>query len=132
MKNLLLLLLLPTWFLIPSSSPAWACWTVSGTHLYTVDGDTADFRIRIWHGLEVVERVRVLEVNTPETKRATKQAGEKAKAYTEAWLARGPIKIDTCERDAFGRVLGKIYRESGENLAEDLLKSGNGVPFKRK
>lgn len=119
-------------FLLLLSNPAFACWTVTGTAVYTVDGDTADFRIRIWHGLEVLERVRVLEVNTPELKGATKAMGEKAKAFTEAWLARGPVKIDTCERDAFGRVLGRIYRDTGESLAADLLKTGNAVPFKRR
>lgn len=129
MKKLPFLFLL---LLLLLSSPAWACWSVVGEVLKTVDGDTLDARIRIWHGLEVVERVRVLEVNTPETKGLTKVAGQKAKAYTEAWLARGPIKIDSCERDAFGRVLGRIYRENGENLAEDLLKSGNAVVFRRR
>jgi len=108
------------------------CWTVAGQSLMVIDGDTFDARIGIWHGLEVTERVRVLDLNTPEMKNSTKKAAEAARSFTAAWLARGPFKIETCKRDAFGRILAKVYRDDGDSLADALIKADLGAKYGKK
>jgi endonuclease YncB( thermonuclease family) len=106
------------------------CWTAIASPIRTIDGDTAVFTLSIWPGLTAQETVRILLVNTPERRGETREAGDRARAYTAEWLARGPVQIKTCGRDAFGRVLGTVTRGS-EDLGGLLLKEGLAVPFRR-
>jgi len=93
-----------------------------------IDGDTFDASFPIWHTLTSFERVRVLGVNTPERKGATKTEATIAKGFTQDWLNRGPFLVETCKRDSFGRVLGKVFRGDSV-LADELIKNGLGVKF---
>lgn len=108
---------------------ALACWIVTATPIHTVDGDTFDAELEVWLGLFAVERVRVLEVDTPELKGATKPAALGAKQFTADWLAKGKVEIEACRRDAFGRVLGKVTR-GGEYLADALIQAGHARSYK--
>ena len=99
-----------------------------------VDGDTLD--VTIDQGLHThrTERVRLLGVNTPETKGATKMAGRLATIYVEDWLAEAddewPLIVQTARGDAFGRWLARVWRRSdGRELNADLLAAGHAVPF---
>ena len=101
------------------------CWTIQitpGHILRTIDGDTFILTaVRVWPGIAAVdERVRVLGVDTPEL---NQPKGPEAKAFTETWLAQGPIALRVCKRDAFGRLLGEITRD-GVNLADALRAAG--------
>ena len=109
------------------------CWTVSAQPIRVIDGDTFVVTAAVWLASAgdqtVIERVRVLGVNTPERHGATKAAGEAAKAFTEQWLAGGAIRLEVCQRDSFGRILATVMRADGRDLTEDLLEAGLGVPF---
>jgi len=105
------------------------CFIVTARPGRVIDGDTFDAELDIWLGLVAVERVRVLGVDTPELKGATKAAGLVSKQFTETWLSKGTIEIEACRRDAFGRVLGRVNR-GGDYLADALLATGLAVPFK--
>ncbi len=70
-----------------------------------------------------VERVRVLGVDAWEL---DDPRGAAARAFTEAWLGRGPITLTACARDHFGRVLAVVTR-GGEDLADALVTAGHGV-----
>lgn len=107
------------------------CWTVLSQSGTAIDGDTFDTVVPIWIGfgsrsISVSERVRVLGVDTPELTGATKDAALAAKAFTQRWLSQGPFSINACKRDAFGRVLGIVFRD-GQILAEDLITAGQGI-----
>ena len=91
-----------------------------------IDGDTFEAKMTLWPNLYVVERVRVLGVDTPEMKAPTLEAARQAQQFTQAWLAKGPITVEVCKRDNFGRVLGTVTRGQ-ENLATELIKAGFGV-----
>jgi micrococcal nuclease len=108
-----------------------------------VDGDTLDVDIDLGFSMTLVgQRLRLLRVNTPETKGNTREAGMKAKAFTREWLgSHTDIMIRSRkrepghgEKDSFGRYLVEVYgdNESGkqECLNDDLLDSGNAVPFR--
>src|SRR5213594_778399 len=84
----------------------------------------------IWFHLTATERIRVLGVDTPELKGGTEEtraAALKAKEFTAAWLAQGPVTLATCQLDSFGRVLATVTR-GDQNLATLLIQAGLGVP----
>lgn len=105
------------------------CWVVTAGEVgRVIDGDTFQVTVKIWPSLTANETVRVLGVNTPELRGATKAASERAKAATTTWLSKGEFKIEACIRDAFGRLLGKVYRGDSV-LADELVNGGLGVRF---
>ena len=111
----------------PFVSIIFLCWAALATPVRTIDGDTAVFDVRVWPGLTARETVRVLGVDTPERKGATREAGDAARAYTAAWLDGAEVRLYACTRDAFGRLLATVTRaRDGKNLTTDLLESGNG------
>jgi micrococcal nuclease len=90
----------------------------------TVDGDTLDVRVA---GARV-ERVRILGVDTPETKDRRKPVecyGPEAAAYTRQRLAGRDVTLETDAevRDKYGRLLAHVYVD-GARFADELLRGG--------
>lgn len=115
------------------------CWAAPVAEIiHVVDGDTVDLRLAVWAGslreypLSIVERVRLIGVDTPERHGATRDAGNAARAFTAAWLSqhRASLTVWTCRRDSFGRLLGGIAAD-GQTLASALLLSGHAVIYER-
>jgi len=105
-----------------------------------IDGDTivADvidlgYHVQTTAGIEY----RLLRINCPETNRpASRAAGLVAKQFTVDWLAihthhdiDGWLYATTQKTDSFGRFLAEIECGQQHNLSDDLLTSGNAVPF---
>lgn len=104
------------------------CWTWTGVIPgRVIDGDTFEAQVAIAPHHIWYPRVRVLGVDTPELDGATKPAALAAKAFTEAWLSRGPVVLVACKEDHFGRLLATVQRD-GDNLATLLINAGHGVP----
>jgi micrococcal nuclease len=108
-----------------------------------IDGDTIEGDIDLGFSVHLDDqRLRLLRVNTPERKGPTRAAGDRAKAFTERWLAtHSDIVIRSrkrdkqhAERDSFGRYLVEVFGddEGGrqECLNDALLQSGNAVLFR--
>ena len=108
-----------------------------------IDGDTIEGDIDLGFSVGLDDqRLRLLRVNTPERKGATRAAGDKAKAFTERWLANHSGLVirsrkrdkQHAEKDSFGRYLVEVFGddEGGrqECLNDALLDSGNAVPFR--
>ena len=98
---------------------------------YVVDGDTIDAVI---DGTE--ERVRLIGIDTPETKRPDTPVecfGPEATAFTESLLPVGtPIRIerDTVNRDDYGRLLGYVYRATdGVFVNYESIRQGFATPL---
>lgn len=90
-----------------------------GHVMRTIDGDT----FVLWSlGVPPEERVRVLGVDTPELGQPN---ALEAKAFTEAWLAKGPFRFMACRKESFGRWLATIARD-GVSLADELKQRGLG------
>jgi micrococcal nuclease len=101
------------------------------TILKVVDGDTVDIDIK-----GDTERVRLIGVNTPETKHPTKPIecfGPEASAYLTQLLPKGThvrIERDIEARDRYGRMLLYLYRESDNLFINlDLVSHGYGTPM---
>lgn len=82
-----------------------------------MDGDTIPI-FTFAPGGEV--KIRVQGVDTPE--REEPGWGE-ARAFTKAWLQRGPFKVMTCGKRTFDRIEGVVERD-GVSLADELRAAG--------
>lgn len=104
---------------------------ILATVLTPIDGDTLTVRIA---GRR--QDVRLIGVDTPETKHPTKPVqcgGPEASAFTAAQFPRGTrveIARDVEARDRYGRLLGYVYRVSdGLFLNHALLENGLAVAY---
>jgi micrococcal nuclease len=112
-------------------------WVFRARAVNVVDGDTIDVVIDAGFRATRVERLRLLGLNTPERKTPTRAAGDAARAFAMAWLDLAasdgdewPLVVQTEKSDAFGRYLATIWdRATGRCLNDDLIASGNAVPF---
>jgi endonuclease YncB( thermonuclease family) len=91
-----------------------------------VDGDTIDVEIDGRH-----ERVRLIGVDTPETKRPDTPVecfGPEATAFTTSLLAEGtPLRLerDVVGRDDYGRLLAYVHRATdGLFVNAELVRAG--------
>ena len=117
----------------PWLSITFLCWSTLATPIRAIDGDTFVADVRVFVGQTNRETVRILGVNTPERHGATKAAGDAARDFTQAWLDGAEVRLYACQRDAFGRLLATVTRaRDGANLGDDLLATGQAVPFKAK
>lgn len=98
---------------------------------YIVDGDTIDVEIA-----GDVERVRLIGIDTPETKRPDSPIecwGPEASAFITELLPVGSevlVERDTVGRDDYGRLLGYVYRSSdGMFVNVELVRRGFAQPL---
>jgi micrococcal nuclease len=103
----------------------------NATLVDVVDGDTIDVRIG---GRD--ERVRLIGIDTPETKKPDSPVecfGPEATAFTSSLLAPGtPLRIerDVVGRDHYGRLLGYVYRaDDGLFVNDAIIRGGFATPL---
>ncbi|MGA9276732.1 thermonuclease family protein [Ilumatobacter sp.] len=96
-----------------------------------VDGDTVDVII---DGRE--ERVRLIGIDTPETKKPNSPIecfGPEASSFTEQLLPVGTelyIERDIVGRDDYGRLLGYLYRaDDGLFVNDEIVRKGFAQPL---
>ena len=101
------------------------------TVIEVVDGDTIDVRI-----VGRTERVRLIGIDTPETKKPDAPIecyGPEASANTTALLPVGTsvrIERDVVGRDDYGRLLGYVYRlDDGLFVNLDIIERGYATPL---
>ena len=100
-----------------------------------IDGDTLDLMLDKGFRDMSVERIRLAGINCPERHTTTREAGDAAKAYTEAWIAQAgleqwPLVVTTYKTDSFDRYVAVVVRTGDPvSLNDALLASGNAVPF---
>lgn len=94
------------------------------TVIHVSDGDTID--VRFMDGAE--ERIRLLDVDTPETVHPSKPIecfGPEASNHTKERLAIGTIiYLETAGRGKYGRLLAYIWTNDGTLYNEELILSG--------
>lgn len=108
-----------------------------------IDGDTLVMTLDCGLYLYSVQRIRLLDVNCPETRGTSGEELTRAlaaKAYTEAWVderalenpahADYPLWLRTVKADSFGRWLGRVESADGRCLNTDLMLDGHAAPAK--
>lgn len=94
-----------------------------------VDGDTLVISVD-----DKTERVRLLNVDTPETKhpgKAVECLGPEATEFTKRWARPGmsvALSFDEERRDPYGRLLAWVEDADGASLSEALAEAGLGMP----
>ncbi|MEQ1874348.1 MAG: thermonuclease family protein [Ilumatobacteraceae bacterium] len=98
---------------------------------YVVDGDTVDMII---DGVE--ERVRLIGIDTPETKKENTPVecfGPEATAFTQSLLPEGTevyLERDVEARDIYGRLLGYAYLvDTGVFVNLEIVRQGYAQPL---
>jgi len=106
-------------------------WIYNAEVKKVVDGDTFDIIIDLGFKVKLDARVRLYGVNTPESRTKDleeKKMGLAAKEFTDQWLtaANHKVKIETVidKNEKYGRVLARVWNESGACLNTDIVASG--------
>jgi len=127
MKRLILLLvLIPTLVL--------ADYDIKILSVYDGDTITADVNV----GFDIIltkQKIRLLYINAPEIRGASKEEGKKARAHLLTLLkldtGKHQLRLDPKEkhRDSFGRILGVIIVD-GEAINLKMVEDGHAERFK--
>jgi micrococcal nuclease len=106
------------------------------TVVRVVDGDTVDVMLELGFNVSLKERVRLYGINAPESRtrdKSEKVKGLAAKDFVVEWTEDHADEIVIVtridKRGKYGRVLGTIMTESGENLNELMIKEGHAVEY---
>ncbi|MGH9133023.1 MAG: thermonuclease family protein [Ilumatobacteraceae bacterium] len=96
-----------------------------------IDGDTIDVQIA-----GDTERIRMIGIDTPETKRPDSPVdcfGPEATAFTESLLTPGTrvrLERDAVGRDDYGRILAYVYRaDDGILVNLEIVRQGYARPL---
>lgn len=93
-----------------------------------VDGDTIEVRAKVWLGQEILVRVRLAGIDTPELAghcAYERSRAELARSHVEHALRSGAIALVNIRGEKyFGRVLAEVRLPGGGDLSQSLLASG--------
>ncbi len=106
--------------------------TVYANVLSIYDGDTITVVFKDAEGNDIKEKIRILELDTPEIK--GKCSFEKKKAIQARdrlvdLVSDYPVRIEFFKRDKYKRMLAHVYTHEGINVAEQLIKENLGRPY---
>ena len=106
-----------------------------------IDGDTVDVDIDLGFGIWLRdERVRVMGIDTPESRtsdKVEKQFGLAAKDRVLELIPEGTVQILKTEvnkdgedmKGKFGRILGDFMTDEGDFITEVLIDEGHAVEY---
>jgi micrococcal nuclease len=98
-----------------------------------IDGDTTRVTARVWPGIVVEERVRFLDLDTPERHSSSpceRVLAEAASSWVRARLAAATVILLLADsKDSFGRVLAHVYVD-GVELNAEMLSLGAKIPVR--
>lgn len=89
--------------------------------LRVIDGDTYDVRIDLGFKITTWQRVRLMGVNTPETRGTEKHNGLYVKEYVRELIEGKTLQAETFKPGKYGRYLVDIILKDGTLLSQHLL-----------
>jgi micrococcal nuclease len=108
----------------------------NGTVTHLVDGDTVDVAFKTGNGTSTTERIRMIGIDTPETKRPDTPIecfGREASSALAALIPVGTavfIERDVEERDRYGRLLGYVFRANdGLFVNHEMVRAGMATAY---
>jgi len=115
MKNVLVILFLPLWVVLSSSSDYAADFQAKVIHI--ADGDTTT----VLNDTNEQIKIRLNGIDCPEKGQAY---GNKAKNFTKDLVAGQPVIIQAYGQDRYGRTIGDVILYGGRNLSQELVSAG--------
>lgn len=120
-------------------------WTYRARLDRVVDADTLDLLIDVGFHHQCTQRVRLVNIDAPETRGRERTQGLAAKHYVDQWLtacrwaaeragADWPLHVVTSKHDSFGRWLADItapYGPDNRTLSDALLQDGHAKEWTR-
>jgi micrococcal nuclease len=101
--------------------------------LRVVDGDTIDLEIDLGMHVFVRERIRLADIDAPEVRRPTKEAGRRATEflYDLCYNTHREVTIKTRKdtKGKYGRYLATVFDQSGLNLNQEMIDTGHAVEY---
>ena len=112
-------------------------YTYSADVVYVVDGDTCDVVIDVGFNTFRKERIRLLGINTPESRTKNlveKKLGLAAKSFLKSTFKSSNNKIilktTLDKKGKYGRILGTLFTiPDMTNINDLLISSGHATPF---
>jgi micrococcal nuclease len=99
-----------------------------------IDGDTIDLVLDLGFGLYKKERVRLGDIDAPETRTRNpleKEYGKAAKAYVENWFRNHSEFICKTEKEGkYGRTIGYVCNSDNIYINDAMIE--NGIAWKYK
>lgn len=99
------------------AAQAFARSEVGGKVVKVSDGDTITI---LAPGYQQV-RVRLYGIDCPEKKQAF---GQRARQFTAQRIAGENVRVEIMDRDRYGRTVGVVYAENGQNVNRELIQAG--------
>jgi len=100
----------------------------TATCIRVIDGDTLVLDLDLGCHVHIIERVRLMGVDTPETygvKKGSEEylAGKQATAYTQEFVQGQTLTVKTFrdKKGKYGRYIAEIYRSDGRCLNTELI-----------
>ncbi len=94
----------------------------AATVVRVVDGDTMYIDIDLGFFIRMTVSVRLMGINTPELKGATREAGLASKAYVANALPVGSlVVVTTYKAEKYGRYLADVYYRTGAKNRDEIL-----------
>jgi endonuclease YncB( thermonuclease family) len=101
--------------------------------LRVVDGDTFEARVRVWPGLDVTTKVRLLRIDAPEMRARCSEeriGAEAARDRLATILNEGAVSIAAVRLDKYGgRVLASAATGMTPDVSAAMLAAGLARPY---
>lgn len=97
------------------------------SNISVTDGDTV--RVDAFLGMDTTRRVTIRLQGIDAYEMRNKPFGPAAREFVVQWCDGHKLKLQTHNDapDKYGRTLGIIVREDGQNLNEELVKHGHAI-----
>lgn len=92
-----------------------------------IDGDTFDVTVDLGFQITTYQRLRLVDIDTPEIKGPERAEGLKVKEYVKELLEGKDVTIQSFKLGDFGRYTAEVFLEGDEKLSEHLLAKGMAV-----
>jgi endonuclease YncB( thermonuclease family) len=107
---------------------------LTGVVTQVFDGDTIEVRIAVWLDQEIVTRVRIEGIDTPEKRgkcQREKDMAEQARQMTESLVAEPIVILRDIQHDKYGgRVRARVSTLDGQDLGQRLIEAGLARPYR--
>jgi micrococcal nuclease len=86
-----------------------------------IDGDTFDINVDLGFSIWTLQRLRLVNVNTPEIRGSERKDGLRVKRYVKELIEGKLLDVDIFKRGKYGRYVAEIYLEDGTELSKHLI-----------